>query len=207
MSGQTTESTRGAAPNVPGSINGKAGAVLPKVTGDGPVELEDMDGAAETKLPLHEDIMQLARLGEIGPVQKLFEEGKFNAKYRDGEGITPLHVRDLGYLIEGAMLTSDDSGRRLTTIMGYVNTWWSKVLKSTPKAASPSLHQPGGQYRDVTCTSSTYCSRMVRTPSSQTSKAIIFSIWLHLTETFTSSSLYYIRMCQSIPQTCQGIVV
>ena len=47
---------------------------------------------AETKLPLHEDIMQLARLGEIGPIQKLFDEGKFDATYKDDEGITPLHV-------------------------------------------------------------------------------------------------------------------
>ena len=47
---------------------------------------------SKDKLPLHEDIMQLARLGEIGPVQKLFKEGKYTAKYKDGEGITPLHV-------------------------------------------------------------------------------------------------------------------
>ncbi|KAI4253144.1 MAG: hypothetical protein LQ352_003880, partial [Teloschistes flavicans] len=47
--------------------------------------------ASEQKLPLHEDIMQLARLGEIGPVQKLLDEGKFKADYRDAENITPLH--------------------------------------------------------------------------------------------------------------------
>lgn len=48
---------------------------------------------SEAKLPLHEDIMQLARLGDIGPIQKLFEEGKFNATHTDAENITPLHVR------------------------------------------------------------------------------------------------------------------
>lgn len=48
---------------------------------------------SEQKLPLHEDIMQLARLGEIGPIQKLLDEGKFKADYRDAENITPLHVR------------------------------------------------------------------------------------------------------------------
>ncbi|KAL9577194.1 MAG: hypothetical protein Q9203_007553 [Teloschistes exilis] len=46
---------------------------------------------SEQKLPLHEDIMQLARLGEIGPIQKLLDEGKFKADYRDAENITPLH--------------------------------------------------------------------------------------------------------------------
>jgi len=36
--------------------------------------------------------MQLARLGEIGAIQKLFASGKFDANYADAEGITPLHV-------------------------------------------------------------------------------------------------------------------
>ena len=49
--------------------------------------------ASESKLPLHEDIMQLARLGEIGPIQSLFEQGKFKATHTDAENITPLHVR------------------------------------------------------------------------------------------------------------------
>lgn len=52
--------------------------------------------ASEGKLPLHEDIMQLARLGEIGPIQKLLDEGKFKADYKDAENITPLHVRYTG---------------------------------------------------------------------------------------------------------------
>ena len=46
----------------------------------------------ESKLPLHEDIMQLARLGELGPIQKLLDEGKYTADYQDAENITPLHV-------------------------------------------------------------------------------------------------------------------
>ena len=75
-------------PNLP---NGKASAAPPKVTGDGNVELEDV-GLQEDKLPLHEDVMQLARIGEIASIQKLFDEGKVDAKFRDKEGITPLHV-------------------------------------------------------------------------------------------------------------------
>jgi hypothetical protein len=42
---------------------------------------------------VEEDIMQLARLGEIGAIQKLFDSGKFDATYTDEQGITPLHVR------------------------------------------------------------------------------------------------------------------
>lgn len=88
----TSEPTRGAAPTLPALPNGKASAAPPKVTDDGTVELEIMDGSVEDKLPLHEDVMQLARLGEIGPIQKLFQEGKYSAEYKDEQGITPLHV-------------------------------------------------------------------------------------------------------------------
>ena len=52
----------------------------------------DTEAPSTAKLPLHEDIMQLARLGEVGPIQTLFDEGKYDAKYADEEGITPLHV-------------------------------------------------------------------------------------------------------------------
>jgi hypothetical protein len=58
---------------------------------DGQVELKDMV-PAKPSIPVEEDIMQLARLGEIGAIQKLFESGKFDANYKDEQGITPLHV-------------------------------------------------------------------------------------------------------------------
>ena len=88
------EGTRVTAPNPPKLPHGKGGIVPPEVTEDQNVELKNLeDASTQDKLPLHEDIMQLARLGEIGPIQKLFEEGKTSATYRDEEGITPLHVR------------------------------------------------------------------------------------------------------------------
>lgn len=55
------------------------------------VELKDM-GTSRPSLPVEEDIMQLARLGEIGAIQKLFDSGKYDATYADEQGITPLHV-------------------------------------------------------------------------------------------------------------------
>lgn len=39
------------------------------------------------------DIMQIARIGDIAVMEKLFETGDFDATYTDDEGITPLHVR------------------------------------------------------------------------------------------------------------------
>lgn len=58
-------------------------------------ELADM-ADKRPNLPLEDDIMQLARLGEIAAVQKLFDSGKYDATYKDEQGITPLHVRIFG---------------------------------------------------------------------------------------------------------------
>lgn len=68
----------------------------PKATQhDTSVELTGMSGSEGSKrsIPFGEDIMQIARIGEISAMQKLFESRKFNAGYKDEEGITPLHVR------------------------------------------------------------------------------------------------------------------
>ena len=60
------------------------------------MELDQMKPADDgVKLPLHEDILQLAMLGEIGPIQKLLDEGKYTITYKDEQGITPLHVLKL----------------------------------------------------------------------------------------------------------------
>jgi len=74
--------------NSPPRANAKPTPAPPKLSGDGTVELHDVP----TKLAIEDDIMQLARLGEVGAIQRLFESGRFNAKYKDEEGITPLHV-------------------------------------------------------------------------------------------------------------------
>ena len=63
-----------------------------KPVGGEHVELNEMP-PSKPSLPVEEDIMQLARLGEIGAIQKLFDSGKFDANSADEQGITPLHVR------------------------------------------------------------------------------------------------------------------
>lgn len=57
------------------------------------VEMSNMENG-KPPLPVEEDLMQLARLGEIGAIQKLFDGGKFDATYTDEQGITALHVWD-----------------------------------------------------------------------------------------------------------------
>ena len=72
--------------------NGKETTSSPNANAD--VELKNMQSnAPKGSIPLGEDIMQLARIGEIGAMQNLFANKNLTANHRDAEGITPLHVR------------------------------------------------------------------------------------------------------------------
>lgn len=75
---------------MPNGPNGKASAVAPKLSDDDHVELEDMLPAGQAVNP-EEDIMQLARLGDIPGIEALYDSGKYEPTYCDAEGITPLH--------------------------------------------------------------------------------------------------------------------
>ena len=152
----SSEAPRGAAPTTPALANGKASAAPPKTTGENTVELDKMV-PPEDKLPLHEDIMQLARLGEIGPIQTLLETGKFNARYKDQEGITPLHVSqdERPGTTRYELYLQAGSGLQLTTIMRSVNFLSSPARRSTQKAASPLLLLLCGLHSDATSMSST----------------------------------------------------
>ena len=163
-SSPSSEIPQGAAPTAPALANGKANPVPPKVTGGTNVELDDM-GTVEDKLPLHEDIMQLARLGEIGPIQTLFETGKFNARYKDQENITPLHVSQVmtPYMTRDQSRLRASSGLRSTIIMRSVNTLSSPGRRSMRRAASPLLLLLCGLYKDATSTSSICCLNTVQT--------------------------------------------
>jgi palmitoyltransferase ZDHHC13/17 len=73
-------------------LNGKASAAAPKLSDNKDnVEMKNMLSSGPDA-PLDEDIMQLARIGNIPAIQKLFEAEKFHPTYCDAEGITPLHV-------------------------------------------------------------------------------------------------------------------
>jgi len=77
--------------NSPMMPTGKSKAVAPKLSDDGHVELDEMLPPGPIAKP-DEDIMQLARLGDIQGIERLYESGKFDSAYCDAEGITPLHV-------------------------------------------------------------------------------------------------------------------
>jgi palmitoyltransferase ZDHHC13/17 len=66
----------------------KAAAAAPKLNSEA-MEMNNLPGG---EAPVQEDIMQLARVGNIQAMEKLFETGDYDATYTDDEGITPLHV-------------------------------------------------------------------------------------------------------------------
>jgi protein AFG1 len=55
------------------------------------VEMSDLE-STPPPLPIEQDLMQLARLGELRAIQKLLDSGRYNAKSTDEQGITALHV-------------------------------------------------------------------------------------------------------------------
>ncbi|KAJ5546998.1 hypothetical protein N7494_004583 [Penicillium frequentans] len=78
------------------SPSGQSSGSTPTGNGSTPlntdVELTSMQpNAPRPSIPLGEDIMQLARIGEIGAMQNLFATKKLTANHKDAEGITPLH--------------------------------------------------------------------------------------------------------------------
>lgn len=62
-----------------------------KTANEGQVEMENMTAPQTPALPIEDDLMQLARLGELRAIQKLFDSGKYTANSTDEQGITPLH--------------------------------------------------------------------------------------------------------------------
>lgn len=93
------------------------------------------DVASQDKLPLLDDVMQLARLGEIEPMQKLFEQGKVGADFRDEENISPLHVSCIATPMSLAKLRG--SGQPSTITMPCAGFSSTEVRTSTSRAAKP----------------------------------------------------------------------
>ncbi|CAD6500730.1 BgTH12-06437 [Blumeria graminis f. sp. triticale] len=76
--------------NAPSTPNGKTTIVAPIVSDGEHVELSEMMPFGPDMSP-DKDIMQLARLGDIHGIEKLFQSGTFDPTYCDAEGISPLH--------------------------------------------------------------------------------------------------------------------
>ncbi|KAH7329512.1 Palmitoyltransferase AKR1 [Stachybotrys elegans] len=83
MSGPTSPSAASAPIIQPAS---KSSVAAPKLNNE--MEMGSLPGDAQEA---SDDIMQMARLGDIAAMEKLFETGNVDATYTDDEGITPLH--------------------------------------------------------------------------------------------------------------------
>lgn len=82
---QTTSPVAAVAPIQPSS---KGSTAAPKLNNEMEMGSLPADG-----VPLGaRDIMQLARVGDVPGMEKLFESQEYDATYTDDEGITPLHV-------------------------------------------------------------------------------------------------------------------
>ncbi|KAK7923328.1 hypothetical protein PG985_007399 [Apiospora marii] len=84
---QSKANTAGGMPIQPAA---KATAATPKVNAEG-VEMGSMQQGNANTPPSEPQIMQLARVGDIPAMEKLFEQKDFDATFTDDEGITPLH--------------------------------------------------------------------------------------------------------------------
>lgn len=87
MSSTTTPSIKSAASIAPTQPSSKSTAAAPALNNEIEMGSVPTDGQAQ-----HDDIMQVARVGDVAAMEKLFESGEYDATYTDDEGITPLHV-------------------------------------------------------------------------------------------------------------------
>lgn len=68
----------------------KSAAAAPRLNSEMGMEMGSLP--ADAPVP-DKDVMQVARVGDITAMERLFESGEYDATYADDEGITPLHVR------------------------------------------------------------------------------------------------------------------
>ncbi|RYC54099.1 hypothetical protein CHU98_g12111 [Xylaria longipes] len=78
----------GASAGAPAQPAAKGSAATPKLNSQD-MEMGDLPGGDASAAQA--DIMQLARVGDIPGMEKLFESSEYDATYTDDEGITPLH--------------------------------------------------------------------------------------------------------------------
>lgn len=82
-------------PGPPIQPSSKSSAAAPKLNSE--MELGTFAGQATPPQAAHDDIMQIARVGDVPAMERLFEAGTFDAAHADEEGITPLHVWHLTF--------------------------------------------------------------------------------------------------------------
>ncbi|KAI0018985.1 hypothetical protein F4780DRAFT_748724 [Xylariomycetidae sp. FL0641] len=116
MSQRSRPSTASSAAPVQPALKGTA--ATPKLNSQD-MEMGDLPGASAPPAP---DIMQIARVGDLHAMEKLFESDDYDATYQDDEGITPLHWSAINnqyamckYLIEKGADLNKKGGESVAT--------------------------------------------------------------------------------------------
>ncbi|KAI5853662.1 hypothetical protein GGS23DRAFT_620318 [Durotheca rogersii] len=114
---QSTISTA-ASSGAPIQPSSKGTAAAPKLNSQD-MEMGNLPGDAPPPEP---DIMQIARVGDIAAMEKLFESEDYDATYTDDEGITPLHWASINnqygmckFLIENGADINKKGGESVAT--------------------------------------------------------------------------------------------
>ncbi|KAI0128777.1 hypothetical protein BJ170DRAFT_622879 [Xylariales sp. AK1849] len=115
----STPQPDGASAGAPIQPSSKANVAAPKLNSQ-EMEMGNLPGADAP--PAEEDIMQLARVGNIQAMERLFEKDEYDATYTDEEGITPLHWAAINnqyamakYLIEKGADLNKKGGESVAT--------------------------------------------------------------------------------------------
>lgn len=92
MSSITGSSSTSGASVAPIQPSTKSSAAAPKLNSEMEMGTLPINEGQNQQGQQQDDIMQLARIGDVAAMEKLFESGEYDATYTDDEGITPLHV-------------------------------------------------------------------------------------------------------------------
>jgi len=131
-----------------------------KTAEDGSHELENV----KPQLPIEQDLMGLARLGELRSIQKLFDTGKYNAKSADDQGITALHVRSHTGVLSEIWTKPVHSGLPSTDTTRCATSCYKPVPTLMRKEETRRLRLSCGPRRNATSMSSTFSSSTAQIP-------------------------------------------
>lgn len=117
MAQESTSAPQPAA--APAQPSSKSSTAAPKLNHE--MEMGNLPG---DDVPV--DIMQIARIGDIPSMEKLFESGDYDATYTDDEGITPLHWAAINnqyamckFLIEKGAEVNKKGGESVATALQW----------------------------------------------------------------------------------------
>lgn len=112
--------------SIDGPIDESAGSITTEIT-----RSRTIMGAstADENTGSDPDIMHLAQIGDVGAMERLFAKGRYDAKYEDEQGVTPLHWASINnqysmckFLIEKGANVNKKGGESVGTPLHWATT-------------------------------------------------------------------------------------